>query len=156
MVTPPPAAPDATRPKILCPGNPKNQRGLLLTEHRRCLDQIIAYCNELIYDHQLQPMCHLRYQPTDLLPPMGYLHLNGKTEKEGGSRTNPKEAQQIAQWLKRHETAIIDWIYKKEQNESQNPHIQKKPPCFLLKMSFLPRVGIENSTTARPSRNTAS
>ena len=31
-------------------------RGLFLSEHRRCYDEIIGYCNELVYDGLLMPM----------------------------------------------------------------------------------------------------
>jgi hypothetical protein len=108
------------------------QRGLLLTEHRRCLDQIIAYCNELVYDHQLQPLSSHRYETTDLLPPMGYLDIKGQAEKIGSSRSNWEEAKQLVHWLKDHEEAIINWIYTKEQSESQSPEAVKRKPLHAL------------------------
>lgn len=105
----------------------KDERGLLLTEHRRCLDQIIGYCNELVYDNQLQPMSSLKYNIDDFLPPMGFLQIQGKAEKEGGSRVNYLEAAKLVEWLKLNETQIINWVYLKEQQESKNPaEIKKK------------------------------
>jgi Cdc6-like AAA superfamily ATPase len=103
-----------------------SERGLLLTEHRRCLDQIIGYCNELVYDNQLEPMSSLKYESSDLLPPMGYLQINGQSEKVGGSRSNRIEAEKIVAWLKINEEQIIDWIYCKEQQESKSPKDVKK------------------------------
>ncbi|RYY07272.1 MAG: hypothetical protein EOP43_03750, partial [Sphingobacteriaceae bacterium] len=99
----------------------KDERGLLLTEHRRCLDQIIGYCNELVYDNQLQPMSSLKFAKTNFLPPMGFLSIQGQAEKEGGSRANYTEAERIVDWLKLNETQIINWIYLKEQQESKKP-----------------------------------
>lgn len=32
------------------------ERGLFLNEHRRCYDEIIGYCNKLVYKEKLQPM----------------------------------------------------------------------------------------------------
>lgn len=32
------------------------KKGLLLTEHRRCYDELINYCNELVYDGKLIPL----------------------------------------------------------------------------------------------------
>ena len=32
------------------------ERGLFLSEHRRCYDEIIDYCNKLVYKGHLEPM----------------------------------------------------------------------------------------------------
>ncbi|MES2063541.1 MAG: DEAD/DEAH box helicase [Bacteroidota bacterium] len=108
------------------------QRGLLLTEHRRCLNEIIAYCNALVYDKQLQPLSGHTYVPTDLLPPIGYLDIKGEAQKTGSSRCNYEEAKQLVDWLKNHESAIIDWIYQKERQESQTPDTVKHKPLHAL------------------------
>lgn len=76
---------------------PELDRGLYLFEHRRCLDEIIGFCNELCYKGMLQPMRGSEVTP---LPPMGYLHVDGMAETEGGSRYNQLEAKTIAAWLK--------------------------------------------------------
>ncbi|WP_447530423.1 AAA domain-containing protein [Vreelandella sp. TE19] len=73
--------------------------GMFLREHRRCLDDIIAYCNDLCYQGLLQP---LRDKPaTDTeLPPFGYVHVDGRAETPpSGSRINRLEAITIAEWL---------------------------------------------------------
>lgn len=95
-------------------------RGLLLTEHRRCLSQIIQFCNELVYNNQLEPLSSLRYEKSDLLPPMGFLKIAGQSDKSGTSRFNRTEAQGIIKWLKTNEHAIIEFIYSKEVKESKN------------------------------------
>jgi hypothetical protein len=76
---------------------PELERGLYLFEHRRCLDEIIGFCNELCYKGTLQPMRGRAQDGT--LRPMGYLHIDGMAISAGGSRFNPHEAQTIAAWL---------------------------------------------------------
>lgn len=76
---------------------PELERGLYLFEHRRCLDEIIGFCNELCYKETLQPMRGPGQDGT--LQPMGYLHIDGMAISAGGSRFNPLEAQTIAAWL---------------------------------------------------------
>ncbi|WP_252107970.1 MULTISPECIES: AAA domain-containing protein [unclassified Halomonas] len=73
--------------------------GMFLREHRRCLNDIIAYCNDLCYQGLLQP---LREKPaTDAdLPPFGYVHVDGRAESPpSGSRINRLEAITVAEWL---------------------------------------------------------
>lgn len=98
----------------------ETDRGLLLTEHRRCLNQIIQFCNELVYKNQLEPLSSLKYERSDLLPPMGFLRIAGQSDKSGTSRFNKAEAQGIIKWLKINEQAIIDFIYSKEIKESKS------------------------------------
>jgi hypothetical protein len=104
----------------------EKDRGLLLTEHRRCLNQIIQFCNELVYNNLLEPLSSLRYEKTDFLPPMGFLRIAGQSDKSGTSRFNRTEAQGIIKWLKINENAIIEFIYSKELKESKNPEKVKR------------------------------
>lgn len=76
---------------------PELERGLYLFEHRRCYDEIIRFCNALCYKGTLRPM--RGPAPDGDLPPMGYLHIDGRALSAGGSRFNPLEAQTIAAWL---------------------------------------------------------
>jgi len=72
---------------------------MFLREHRRCLNEIIAYCNDLCYQGVLQP---LRDKPaTDTeLPPFGYVQVDGRAETPpSGSRINRLEAITVAEWL---------------------------------------------------------
>ena len=83
---------------------PELERGLYLFEHRRCLDEIIGFCNALCYKGTLQPM---RGRAKDgMLRPMGYLHIDGMAMSAGGSRFNPLEAQTIAAWLAANAEAL--------------------------------------------------
>ncbi len=74
------------------------ERGMYLYEHRRCYDEIVAYCNTLCYHNKLSPMRGHR-PSTSVLPAMGYLQVSGKCERRGGSRANQIEAVSIAEWI---------------------------------------------------------
>lgn len=78
-------------------------RGMFLYEHRRCFNEIIAYCNALSYKNKLIPARGRREDlpfPPNSLPAMGYINVSGicKT-KASGTRFNPEEASTIAQWI---------------------------------------------------------
>lgn len=79
----------------------KLERGLYLYEHRRCYDNIIAYCNELCYKGVLKPI-RGTVKPNALLPSMGYLHIEGKCRDVLGSKQNDLEAKVIVGWIITH------------------------------------------------------
>ncbi|MHC5202141.1 AAA domain-containing protein [Myroides sp. LJL119] len=83
------------------------QRGMYLYEHRRCYNQIIAFCNELCYQGVLQP-CRADAPKSDFLPAMGYLHIDGKCETFKGSRVNNLEAKLIAGWIINNYQQLLD------------------------------------------------
>ena len=90
--------------------NPELTRGMFLYEHRRCFDEIIAYCNALCYKGNLQPKCGKKTE-NDSLPPIGYLHIAGHCQQtDGGSRYNPEEAEAIAAWLIA-QRAMLEAVY---------------------------------------------
>lgn len=73
--------------------------GMFLREHRRCLNDIIAYCNDLCYRGLLQPLRDRPAIDADL-PPFGYVHVDGRAETPpSGSRINRLEAITVAEWL---------------------------------------------------------
>lgn len=84
---------------------PELARGLMLTEHRRCFDEIIGYCNALCYHGKLQLLRGVKADTPasagrDGLPAMGHLHIDGVClQGSGGSRHNPTESDTIARWL---------------------------------------------------------
>ena len=87
--------------------HPALARGLYLVEHRRCVDEIIGYCNDLCYGGALRPMRGPKKGGGNLdLPAMGYLHVPGLCESEAGSRVNRLEAQSIAQWILEHRESL--------------------------------------------------
>lgn len=78
----------------------EHDRGLFLSEHRRCVPEVIRFCNELVYEGRLRP---LRPAMEDrVLPALGWAHITSPATADGGSRSNPGEARVIADWLARH------------------------------------------------------
>ena len=75
------------------------ERGAFLTEHRRCVDSIIAFCNDYVYHGRLLPKRGNRFK-YETLPAKGYVHVNGVSEKgKTGSVLNRAEAAAIIAWL---------------------------------------------------------
>lgn len=91
------------------------QRGLYLTEHRRCYDNIIAYCNDLIYQGVLEPK---RGHPKKNVPwgEMSFVEVTSPSAKFGGSRGNVGEAEAIGNWLADKFANII--AYAREQDNT--------------------------------------
>lgn len=86
-------------------------RGLFLSEHRRCYNEIIGFCNQLIYKELLQPKRGNGKDdpafPLPGLPQMGYRDIPSDHAAQAGvSRCNKAEAKAIAQWVKTHYPAI--------------------------------------------------
>jgi len=84
--------------------NPGRGRGLFLSEHRRCLPEIIGICNELVYDGKLVP-CRAD-SPSLPFPRVGYVHIPGFDRVMGESRQNDREARAIADWLRQNRANI--------------------------------------------------
>lgn len=90
------------------------QRGLYLTEHRRCFDNIVDYCNALVYQGVLEP---LRGNAKHDVP-WGMMTLESvysPSQSFGGSRGNPDEAKAIAEWVVAEKTVLVE--YAKEQDK---------------------------------------
>jgi superfamily I DNA and/or RNA helicase len=87
---------------------PQLQRGLYLTEHRRCYDDIIGYCNALVYQGVLEP---LRGDPKRHVPwgILSMVPVEEPSSSYGGSRGNPGEAKRIAQWLSAKRENILHY-----------------------------------------------
>jgi hypothetical protein len=81
--------------------------GLYLTEHRRCYDIIVQYCNDLVYHGHLEP---LRGNPKipQALPMMGFVHHESTSQTVGQSRINQQEALAIVRWIKENELILSD------------------------------------------------
>lgn len=99
-----------------------DERGLFLSEHRRCYDEIIDYCNKLVYKGNLQPMRGKGKEDEKLAikqwPQMGFKQIDTEhSNKRGSSRSNRLEAEQIAKWLKDNFEFIIN-AYPKESKEN--------------------------------------
>lgn len=75
------------------------ERGIFLSEHRRCRSEIVAYCNALIYAGRLEPLRQMKPGENPPLPPMSWVHLQGQARKHGSSYVNPDEANAIVGWI---------------------------------------------------------
>lgn len=80
------------------------ERGMFLAEHRRCVPEIISYCNELAYSGRLR-MKRERL-PDHPWPHMAYVHIKGRATRQGGSRKNEREARAVAAWLAKNQEAL--------------------------------------------------
>lgn len=93
---------------------PEYPRGLFLSEHRRCADPIIGYCNELAYNGKIVPK---RSRPwvRDDFPwnHFGYAHIDGEdVQPSTGSRMNEVEAESIAEWILQEKDRILTYYGK--------------------------------------------
>lgn len=91
---------------------PQGERGMLLTEHRRCFNEIIDYCNKLAYGGLLEPM--KGPAKDNLLPPMQFIETTGDSKTVGYSRSNEEQANQIADWIRRNQELILHHYQKQE------------------------------------------
>jgi len=74
------------------------EKGAYLTEHRRCNDEIINFCNELAYNGQLKPLKG-KAKDDSLFHPMYCIHVNGNSTYLHSSRYNQNEVSAIVNWL---------------------------------------------------------
>lgn len=85
---------------------PGAEPGMFLREHRRCLNEIIDFCNDLCYRGRLLPMRKTPAKDSEL-PPFGYVHVDGLSERPvSGSRINKLEAETLAEWLAVHRSSL--------------------------------------------------
>lgn len=92
--------------------NGKTDKGAYLLEHYRCLDEIIRYSNDYVYNGCLEFHGGKNHDKNHSLPPMGYIHINGMDEPNNGSRQNDMEARVIAEWLFNN-CSVIEKAYGK-------------------------------------------
>lgn len=83
------------------------QKGVFLAQHTRCENEIIAICNELVYDMRIVA-CKESNSREGEFPPLKHCHIQGKSETVGTSRINIEEAKAIKCWLTKHEDRIIE------------------------------------------------
>ena len=125
------------------------EKGLLLTEHRRCYDEIIRYCNELVYKGLLNPLRGA--SDTDPSYPFAgqgtFEHIqvsSSKSDRRGSSRYNKAEIQKIKDWLSDNYEDIKN-AYPNTPPEklvgiltpfkAQNDKIQSELGCLYEKLS---------------------
>lgn len=107
---------------LACPYEKEYGKGLFLSEHRRCYDEIIKYCNALVYRDSLEPMrgsasADSKYVLKNYLPPMGHKQIDSLSSRRiGTSRQNENEAKQIVAWVKVNYPNLLE-RYKKQAEE---------------------------------------
>ncbi len=90
------------------------ERGMFLAEHRRCVPEVIGYCNELAYQGRLRPMRpSIEEYPW---PHIGYAHIKGNSAKAGVSRNNLREAEALVGWVVANRDAL-ETHYEKNLDE---------------------------------------
>lgn len=86
--------------------DPDMEPGMFLYEHRRCYDEIISFCNELVYKGKLIAKRGLSPAKA-IFPALGYLHIDGICQQaNSGSRLNKLEAKVIAKWITDHKEKL--------------------------------------------------
>lgn len=115
------------------------QDGVLLKEHRRCLDSIINFSNKFVYQNSLILKGGKSHNKLHNLPSLGYLHINGECMQQMSSNSNPVEANTIIEWLKDKKN-ILEESYGKPLDEVVaivTPYsAQKRLLKNLLKLNF--------------------
>ena len=98
------------------------EKGLFLSEHRRCYDEIIDYCNKLVYKGNLKPLRGNGKKDKKLAlplwPQMGFKQISTDySSRKGSIRLNYREAEQIASWLENNFDIIIN-AYPEDSEEN--------------------------------------
>src|SRR5699024_11589200 len=64
--------------------------GMLLTEHWRCVPEVIDYCNTLVYKNKLIPQLELGQAYH--LPRFGFAHISGESKRD---RTGDRKSTRL-------------------------------------------------------------
>ncbi len=80
--------------------------GMFLQEHRRCYNDIINICNELVYKGRLIPLREGQ-EFSKMKPVIGYAHISSQHQTSGGSKSNKTEATCIAKWIAESKEKIL-------------------------------------------------
>ena len=121
-------------------------RGALLTEHRRCLNDIMEFSNTYVYQNSLDLLVGNDHGMAHKLPPLAYFDIPGKAEKYKSSRRNQEEAMAIANWIGSQKE---DWeaIYQTDLSKILGiitPFVAQK---FLIYQYLKERLGLEFDKT---------
>lgn len=83
----------------------KAEPGLFLAEHFRCRSEIIEYCNQLVYQgrlHACRPKQGYALEGQVASPLMFHQVPPCEDRRQGSSRVNQVEAEEIARWIAKH------------------------------------------------------
>ncbi|MBW4620783.1 MAG: AAA family ATPase [Cyanosarcina radialis HA8281-LM2] len=90
--------------KISSDGKPY-EPGMFLAEHRRCVPEIISYCNQLAYEGRL--ISRRDAEKIYSWSIFEHFDVRGYSYKIAGSRANEEEAQAIVEWLRDRHDEIL-------------------------------------------------
>lgn len=98
--------------------------GLFLNEHRRCVDEIISYSDDLLYKNELIPKRGKSIDTRKIkdLPPMCILNVDSQSGTKNGSRYNYGEISVLKKWIQRNEESILD-AYNKGKKDNDKKKI---------------------------------
>ena len=82
-----------------------NYGGLLLVEHRRCVNEIISYCNEIAYDGLLIPR-RGSAKDYNVKKPMRFIHVSGDSHIKNNSHFNNSQIETIYEWISKNRERI--------------------------------------------------
>lgn len=100
----------------------KYGKGLFLSEHRRCYDEIIQYCNDLVYNGNLEPLRGSERESVlhNWIPAIGHKQIEVPySQTIAGSRQNYKEATKIVDWIGNHYELILHRYREKNQIDDE-------------------------------------
>lgn len=80
------------------------QRGILLSDQRRSVPELVEFSNTLAYEGKLR--AKRRELSQRVLPAFGYVHVPGRMQSNGTSRENRIEARELIQWLLEREESL--------------------------------------------------
>lgn len=123
--------------------------GMFLNEHRRCVDEIIQYCNDLAYGGNLMPLRGNPYKYQDI-PHLGYAHIEGETQEISGSKFNLMEAAAVAEWIAEQKDSILKQAQQAENKKKELKDLVGVITPFryqrTLIQEFLKELGVKNIT----------
>ncbi|NDV69957.1 AAA domain-containing protein [Dysgonomonas sp. 25] len=102
----------------------RDMGGTILTEHRRCVDKLVAFSNEYVYKGLLKPLTgDIEYNIFKdgneklLVRPLSYINVRGHSMTGSGSTYNIEEAEAIAKWINKYEKYILNFYREKEKKK---------------------------------------
>lgn len=92
----------------------EREAGLFLEEHYRCVNGIIQFCNELIYENRLVPSRGADSNLLGICSSFLFKKVPGSRDKKvGSSRSNSAEAEAVAEWIMGSKI-FLENLYKKD------------------------------------------
>ncbi|KGE13516.1 AAA domain-containing protein [Sphingobacterium deserti] len=127
-------------------------KGLWLTEHRRCYDEVIGYCNLLAYKGLLEPK--KGHAPKDLVvPPMIFIHHTSQTDATKVSKSNVAEATLIANWIISNHPAILSYYQSLENRSARKENRDAKKLVIGDVLAIVTPFALQNSVLKRIIRD---